>query len=90
LVDSRLRLNPDQTAKLLKHQDGFAVQLEVRGITVALFFVGFEAEEINPHIKRFQATYAAVAVHSISSLRFELCEGICRRREENRWCGIQS
>ncbi len=47
LVDSRLRFNPDQTGKILKHQDGFVVHLEVRGSPVALFFIGFDVEEVN-------------------------------------------
>lgn len=61
LVDSRLRLNPDQTGKLQTHQDGFAVQLEVNGKPFALFFAGFEKDEVSSHIKKFQATYPNAA-----------------------------
>lgn len=58
LVDSRLRLNPEQTGKLQTHQEGFGVQLEVRGKPFALFFAGFEKKEVSSLIKRFQATYS--------------------------------
>lgn len=61
LVDSRLRLNPEQTGKLQSHQEGFGVQLEVRGKPFALFFAGFEKEEVSSLIKRFQATYSIAA-----------------------------
>lgn len=58
LLDSRLRMNPEMTGKLLQDQNGTLIQLEIDGNPVAAYFSGFSKTELETAVTRFQKTYA--------------------------------
>lgn len=59
------RLNPEFEGKILSHPAGLSVQKTMGGEVVALFFIGFKADEVTRVLSKYEGAYASMA--SVSS-----------------------
>lgn len=61
ILVSLRRLNPEYEGKILSHPGGFSVQKTMGSEVVALFFVGFKADEVTRVLQKYEGSYAQTA-----------------------------